>query len=338
MRLSLAKHLIEQYAEKPGIIYDPFAGSGTVLLEGWALGYEVVGSDLNYYAYVLSMGKLNPYKCVEEAKTVLLKYRELAEERALTLSIDDVPMWVRDFYDPNTLREICCWFFYLKEHNEWFLLSCLLGILHHQRPGFLSYPASHGAPYLRSSKYPKDIYPEMYQYKNVYEKLLKKVERSYKHIPSLDYSLSRKMILGDATKVRFNDEHFSTIITSPPYMKSLTYARDNRLRLWFLGEENWNDLDKTISPEKNLFIQMMKICFAKWADYQHPGDKCIIVIGDISVTYNGNKTSLVDVLVDISKQYYLCKDKYQDMIPESRKVVKGNSNIKREIIVIFERK
>lgn len=338
MRPDLSKYLIECYAKKGDIIYDPFAGSGTVLLEGWELGHEVVGNDLNYYAYVLSMGKLNPYKNFEDAQKSLLKYKMLAEKRAKTQDINYIPEWVKSFYDENTLKEICCWVFYLKKNKEWFLLSCLMGILHHQRPGFLSYPASHGAPYLRSKKYPKEYYPEMYKYKNVYEKLYNKVKRSYNSFPELNYSLSRKMFNKDATTIRFKNVHFSTIITSPPYMKSLTYARDNRLRLWFLGEEDWSSLDRKISPEKNAFIEMMKKCFKKWSKLQNAGDKCIIVIGDIPITYNNKKLTLSNLLTDISEKYYECIEKFIDPIPESKKVVKRNTRIKQEIIIVFERK
>ncbi len=214
-----------------------------------------------------------------------------------------------------------------------------MGILHHQRPGFLSYPASHGAPYLRSKKYPIELYPDMYKYKNVYEKLNSKVKRSYKNVPILNYALPRRMFNKDTTTIRFKkNEHFPTIITSPPYMKSLTYARDNRLRLWFLGEEDWTTLDKRISPEKSTFIELMQTCFKKWAKLQEAGDKCVIVIGDISITHNNKKVSLSEVLIDISKKYYTCIETFRDPIPEGRKVVKGNARIKQEIIVVFERK
>ena len=135
MRPDLAKYLIEQYAQQHGIIYDPYAGSGTVLLEGWELGHDVVGNDLNYYAYVLSLGKLYPYKTLDEAVSVLLKYKKLAEKKALIQDVEAVPDWVKAFYDIETLKEICSWVYYLKRNKEWFILSCLMGILHHQRPG-----------------------------------------------------------------------------------------------------------------------------------------------------------------------------------------------------------
>ena len=337
MRPGLARYLIQKYSSESGVIYDPFSGSGTVLLEGWVLGHSVVGNDLNYYAYVLSLGKLNPYETLEEAHGALSKYKVLVEKKVKSYSVEDIPEWVKSFYDTETLKEICCWVYYLKKYKEWYLLSCLMGILHHQRPGFLSYPASHGAPYLRCSKYPREQFPEMYQYKNVYEKLYSKVTRSYRHFPNLDYNISRRVILGDSTKIRLKDEHFSTIITSPPYMKSLTYARDNRLRLWFLGKDDWKGLDKMISPEKDIFIENMKKCFKKWSLVQKEGDKCVIVIGDIVVPYKDKRVSLSEVLIDLSKKYYSCAEKYQDPIPEKRKVVKGDTNIKQEIVIVLER-
>lgn len=337
MRQELAKYLIENYAKEAGYIYDPFAGSGTVLLEGWCQGYNVIGTDLNYYAYVLSMGKLHPYSDENTAQQVLSKYKDKAEKKALQYNISDIPVWVKEFFCEETLKEIASWTYYFKKNKEWFLLSCLLGILHHQRPGFLSYPSSHGAPYLRCSKYPKDEFPEMYAYKNVYEKLSAKIHRSYKNTPFFDFSLHREIHNKDTTKIKLQQTYISTIITSPPYMKSLTYARDNRLRLWFLGIDDWTTLDKKISPNKIVFTEMMKKCFKLWGDVQKQGDKCVIVIGDINISYNSANIPLSDLLVNISSPNYKLIEAYQDPIPESKKVVKGNNSIKREIIVVLER-
>ncbi len=337
MRIDLADYLINKYTPKDGVIYDPFMGSGTVLLQGWSLGYSVVGSDLNYYAYVLTKGKLNPYVSFDAADIQLKKYKYFAERKAKTFDLESVPEWVKQFYNEDTLKEICAWVYYLKKNNEWFLLANLLGILHHQRPGFLSYPASHGAPYLRSKKYPADKFPEMYEYKNVYDRLQKKVKRSYKTVPELDFEIERNAIIGDATKIHLKKYNISTIITSPPYMKALTYARDNRLRLWFLGENDWKQLDKKISPEKNTFIEMMEKCFNKWARIQSSGDKCIMVIGDIMVNHNHTKRSLSELLIELSKKHYTLIESFSDPIPETKKVVKGNSRIKEEIILVFER-
>ncbi len=338
LRPECVDFLINSYADPQKPIFDPFCGSGTVLLQGWVSGYKVYGNDLNPYAFTLSMGKMNPYEGLEEALAKLNLYRPIADNRAVKVNLETIPEWIKEFYNTDTLKEIIAWSSLLKSKKEWFLLSCLLGILHHQRPGFLSYPASHGAPYLRSNKYPRDQYPEMYEYRNVYEKLSQKIQRVYKSFPELNFDQERIVYNKDASTMHLKGIEAGTIITSPPYMRSLTYARDNRLRLWFLGEDDWETLDGKISPKKEAYSQMMSRCFRKWAGYQDHGDKCVIVIGDIKINSNPVEIALAQHLENISKRYYRLNEAYQDPIPESHKLVKGHNTIKREIIVVLERK
>jgi len=337
IRSDLIKYLIDKYAEKKEYIYDPFCGSGTVLLEGWVKGYDVIGVDLNPYAHTLSMGKLHPLISLNVAEEKLAIYNFAVMQIAKNLSIANIPDWVKDFFNKKTLKEICTWIMILQQNKEHFLASCLLGILHHQRPGFLSFPSSHGAPYLRSNKYPQEQFPEMYEYRNVYDRLLKKVRRAYNDSPNLDFSLSREVFLGDSSEINLSKKRIATIITSPPYMKSLTYARDNRLRLWFLGIEDWKELDKIISPTPEYFIDMMRNCFKKWSDLQIKNDKCVIIIGDIPITYSSKKMPLHEAMCEIAKSYYQLIEAFEDPIPEEKKMVKGNNKIKREIILVLER-
>ncbi len=339
LRPECAQFLIDSYADPQKPIFDPFCGSGTVLLQGWINQYDVYGNDMSPYAYVLSLGKLFPYPNECMAQETLDGLVAKVNKYAKTVNLDLVPEWVREFYHPDTLKEIIAWVHYLKRNREWFLLSSLLGILHHQRPAFLSYPASHGAPYLRVKKYPKEQYPEMYTYRNVYSKLSAKVCRTYKQFPTtIDLARQRVVFNKNAATMRLQNLPTGTIITSPPYMRSLTYARDNRLRLWFLGENHCDELDQTISPRQKDFITMMERCFRKWAKYQTKGDRCVVVIGDLCIKYNGEKVTLPQLIEWIAKDDYLLIEAYQDPIPESKKLVKGHDNIKREVIVALERK
>ncbi|ABN07842.1 hypothetical protein Mlab_1681 [Methanocorpusculum labreanum Z] len=337
LRYECAGYLIDQYAQPDEILFDPFCGSGTVLLEGWAKGYNVMGNDLNYYAYVLTMGKLYPYQTELDALATLDRYNNRVTKKTSQINLDVIPEWVQSFYHPQTLREIIAWTYYLRKNKEWFLLSCLMGILHHQRPGFLSYPSSHGVPYLRTNKYPRENYPEMYSYRNVYEKLNAKIKRSYKYIPNLDFSKERIVYNKNSASMKINQDRIGTIITSPPYMKSLTYARDNRLRLWFLGKDDWNSLDQKISPQGNDFILMMKQCIKKWSEHQISGDKCVVVLGDINIQYKNQKIPLAEMLTEISSKKYRLVEAFYDSIPEAKKQIKGKDLVKREIITVLER-
>ncbi|MCL2312957.1 MAG: hypothetical protein FWC41_10820, partial [Firmicutes bacterium] len=244
--------------------------------------------------------------------------------------------WIKDFFHPTTLKEIIAWTDVLIKNNDYFTLACLLGILHHQRPGFLSYPSSHGAPYLRNNKYPKSEFPMMYEYRNVYDRLSKKIERTYKFIPELDFTINREVLHINTLNASDISDN-TTIITSPPYMKSLTYARDNRMRLWFLGYSDWEGLDHEISIGKDAFSKLMDGCFDKWSNMQKKESYCIVVVGDILFD-RLKKKSIPDMICEVaSKHLYTTVDILDYPIDQNRKVVKIESKIKTEKICIFRR-
>jgi hypothetical protein len=235
------------------------------------------------------------------------------------------------------LKEISLWVGVLLNNKEWFLLACLMGILHHQRPGFLSYPSSHGSPYLRAHKFPKAQYPELYEYRSVGDRLLAKIKRSHKNIPLLDFSIPRDVLNCDIAAFEGKPGKRTTIITSPPYMKSLTYARDNRLRLWFLGHPDWQELDKRISMSKNDFISLMDNCFQKWRSIQQEGCYCVLIIGDI-VFDKKNETRLPDVICETAKKHGYTTLEIRDYpVNADRKFEKKATQIKTEKICVLRR-
>ncbi|AHA28759.1 DNA methyltransferase [Exiguobacterium sp. MH3] len=65
--------LLERYAMKKDIIYDPFAGSGTVLYEAGRKGLQAVGIELNPSAYYMS--KFYELMCVSiEEREEIIRY------------------------------------------------------------------------------------------------------------------------------------------------------------------------------------------------------------------------------------------------------------------------
>ena len=149
-----------------------------------------------------------------------------------------------------------------NKKKNFFLTACLLGILHHQRPGFLSYPASHLVPYLRRTKYPPEEYPGMYLYRDLRSRLLAKVQRAYRNPAFTDDWASRayRVWQTNAMKLPIEDGTIDAIISSPPYFGALDYARDNRLRLWFLGCDRWKDLDASLTASQKVYLPQMATC------------------------------------------------------------------------------
>lgn len=338
IKSSIAKFLILNFTKENDTIFDPFCGAGTIPFESWVSGRNVIANDLNSYAVVLSKAKLFPPRNVDAVTKEMEILTFLVEEALPSVKTDNVPEWVSNFFHPDTLREIIAWVNVLRERESWFILSCLLGILHHQRPGFLSYPSSHTVPYLRTNKFPKEEFPELYEYRNVKERLVKKVKRALRRHPHLDTRLKRRVYSKDASKCRIGIK-VDAVITSPPYMRQLDYARDNRLRLWFLGIHDHKTLDLTISPGQNDFVEIITSCLIQWDKIIKPGGKCILFLGDSMI--KNLKVTLPDLLQQIVANEitnFKLLFRHESLIPNKRRVRRNHSGNKSETILVFQKK
>lgn len=338
VKSSIAKFLIENFTQKGDTIYDPFCGAGTIPFEGWTLGRNVIGNDLNRYAFILTKAKLFPPGILEDIIVQIQSLKPLVLQRSEDIKIEYVPNWVRSFFHEQTLKETIAWTDILKEKELWFLLSCMMGILHHQRPGFLSFPSSHTVPYLRVKNFPIKEFPELYEYRNVTERLIKKVQRALKRQPVLDHSLARYAYNEDASTHLLTSQ-VDAIITSPPYMRQLDYARDNRLRLWFLDVFDYKPLDALISPKEVDFIQIITTCLGNWDTLIKSGGRCILFLGDNYSKKMG--LTLPEIIENV-----LLKDlgnfnlvfKHESVIPNNRRVRRNHTGNKVETVLVFEKK
>jgi len=335
IKSSIAASLISQFTNEGNLVYDPFSGSGTIALEAWIRKRRVIANDLSPYANLLTRAKLFPYESLDKALLDIARIDQAVGESKGSVDLRGVPVWVRRFFHSETLREIIAWMSILRRNRKWFLQSCLLGILHHQRPGFLSFPSSHTIPYLRQRKFPRWKFPELYEYRTVRDRLEAKVRRAFQRMPSLDYAINRRCYCRNAHKL-LPSEMVDAIITSPPYMRLLDYGRDNRLRLWFLGQSNWHSLDRLISPGEDLFLQIMTQCFTRWKSVIKPQKYCILVMGDAFKRKKRRK--LADLVSNIATSEvggYTRVCQYTESIPTERRVRRGSTGSLSETILVL---
>lgn len=322
---SMAASLVARFSKKGDVVYDPFSGCGTFAFEAWLAGRHALANDLSPYAKVLTTAKLFPYRSLREALRDLEKYEAQAKTQRSAYDLRSVPRWVRSFFHPETLREILSWTTILTKERRWFLLACLLGILHHQRPGFLSFPSSHTVPYLRSKKFPQSRFPDLYEYRSLTDRLEAKVKRAFRRVPNLDRQLSRQCFAKSAVDL-LPLKPVDAILTSPPYMRQLDYGRDNRLRLWFLGVEDCRSLDNVVSPREDDFFMLMSKCFKHWRTVLKPGGYCVLVIGD---TCSRDERS--DLPHDLSRIATEEVGGYS-LIVEHTDVIPNDRRVRREVI------
>ncbi len=274
---SIARTLVASHVVPGFKVLDPFCGSGTFLLEAHRYGATVTGIDKNRYAAVLSRAKLNPPQTLREGLQRINQLEEVVSESPGIPA--DVPTWVRKFFHPKTLGEVLSLTSELRRKKDWFTLACLLGILHHQRPGFLSYPSSYFVPYLRNRKFPRRKYPELYAYRAVLPRLRSKVERVLSGTSLSPSNGEFRVIEGDFLETELEQEEFDVVLTSPPYMGNLTYGRDNRLRLYFLGESDpdWLDRDEPSNPR--FFTRFLRDAFMRVDGLLSKHGRVLMVLG-----------------------------------------------------------
>ena len=333
----IARDLIEKYSEPGHLVVDMFCGSGTIPLEAACLGRRVFASDSSRYAITLTKGKLT---APTDLTSTLMGIDQLLT-RVETLAKPDlrqVPKWVRAFFHPNTLKETLRLVRVLRQERRYFLLGSLLGILHHQRPGFLSYPSSHLVPYLRSLKYPKFEFPELYEYRALAPRLKAKVTRSLTRKPSWSLPMLVDGVrLCSAETVKLPD-NIDCVVTSPPYMNALDYKRDNRLRLWFLEESTNERPDRTFATLER-FRRLVYRLVSQLEANMRRGGFCVFVVGD--QTLRGGEYYPSEVLTQCflsRNSRFVLHEFLTDVIPDIRRSRKHLAGIRQENILVFRKK
>ena len=332
----IAKDLILNLSKPNELVVDMFCGSGTVPLEAARLGRRVFASDKSIYAVTLTKAKLNAPVCIDVAHRCL----DRVLRRAELLPIPDlrrIPQWVRSFFHPRTLKEALRVTQVLMLERRHFFLASMLGILHHQRPGFLSYPSSHLVPYLRSEKFPVSDFPELYEYRPVAPRLAAKVERALKRTPNVPLSGFIEGIRRSSANFVNLPDNIDCVITSPPYMNALDYRRDNRLRLWFLGEKFGEKADRTFKAISE-FQKLMDKLARQLERKVRKGGHCVFVVGE--QTFRGGRRHPSEMLarsfLTHTSTFRLC-DVISDTIPDIRRSRKHVEGVKRENVLVFRK-
>ena len=133
----LPRFFIERLTKPGDLVFDPFMGRGTTLLEAALLGRVPSGCDANPLCQKLITPRLNPPTILE------------VQERLAEINFDAVAKMPKDllaFYHPQTLQQICALRSYLLGReksrlldaiDEWIQMVALNRLTGHS-PGFFS--------------------------------------------------------------------------------------------------------------------------------------------------------------------------------------------------------
>jgi len=336
LKPAIARDLIGRFTEPGELVLDCFSGSGTIALEAVLLGRRVIAADRNPYAVTLTRAKLEAPVSFEDAACRIRS--RLEEVRNVAKRVPhDVPEWVKRFFHPKTFLQALCFADACIEQDDQFSLACLLGILHHQRPGFLSYPSSHLVPYLRDKKYPRDEYPEMYEERALEPRLLAKAQRALKQNISIQSHGMGRVLDRDIASLTLGTQ-VDAIITSPPYMNALDYIRDNRLRMWFLDRKTAN-----YSPEPtdhSVEFDLLAEAFVRNAlSAVRPGGVCVLIVGETVRRKRITSHPAERLLAHMVKAdpALTLEHVIEDEIPDVRRTRRAAAATKRELVLVIRK-
>lgn len=332
---SIARDLILRYSSPGDLIVDPFCGSGTIALEAVLRGRRAFAADVSAYAAVLARAKLNPPRSLDEALQVAEGALHVASR--LRPSRNGAPKWVKRFFHPKTLGEALRFAAVCETGEKDFLLACFLGILHHQRPGFLSYPCSHLVPYLLDTKYPRSENPGLYKYRPLAPRLIAKVGRALRRLPAgLDRRAGRfhRSHIADLVFPR----RFDCLITSPPYMNALDYGRDNRLRLWFVEPGSAAELDDVAVDSVEDFVASLRLLAGACERRMRPGGHCILILGSkVHRSFEGHPSRVAFQAMSETAPSLRPVSAIIDHIPDVRRTRRRCRTTRMEHILVFRR-
>lgn len=306
---ALARTFISMLSNKNDIIFDPFSGRGTTLIEARLLGRKPLASDLNPLSVALTKAKNTSV----ELKIILERINELEENFDLVLYTPEANVQEDDIkliYHPRTLAKLCYLRRELLESDssvDNFLIGVVLGMMHGaERKDGSSFYASIDMPntFSMSPNYVKK-YVQQNRLKrvdrNIFQVLRERAKHLYRqeanfNINGIVKSIDAKYLSNDNMLKEYKNK-VGLVLTSPPYLNIVNYALQNWIRMWFLGKnpKKVNEkLDDNLGLGESLdFLNSVLIELKKMISED---GVIIFVIGDVAKSKNNVISPARDLL------------------------------------------
>ena len=233
----LPRFFIQRLTQPGDVVYDPFMGRGTTLIEAALMGRVPWGCDINPLSPILVRPRLTPPAADELAARIAALPLDLDVESRDDLSV---------FYHPDVLRAVSSMRHYFHEPQRdltdgWLRMVATNRLTGHS-PGFFSVyslPPNQAVSVksqIRINEKRKQTPPP----RDVRAILLKKSRQLLKDLTLFERDIlaavSTKALLltgsCDATP-QLPDNTISLAVTSPPFLNEVQYDLDNWLRCWF---------------------------------------------------------------------------------------------------------
>jgi hypothetical protein len=284
----LPRFFIERLTQTGEVVYDPFMGRGTTLLEAALLGRVPCGCDVNPLSVVLTRPRLHPPELGEVVRRL---------ERLDFSHSKDVPEDLLVFYHRDTLKQICALRSYLIARAEagesdavddWIRMVAVNRLTGHS-PGFFSVYTlpPNQATSVKAQRKINEKRGQQPSRKNVAEIIARK---SRLLLSDCDAG-ARRTLAGVCGKAQLLTQasnavpqigtgSVSLVVTSPPFLDIVNYAGDNWLRCWFIGVDP-AAVKLTVPKKLEDWQRAMTEVFRELSRVLSPGGHVAFEVGEV---------------------------------------------------------
>ena len=300
----LVDFFVERLTHPGDLVYDPFMGRGTTVVESALLDRAVAGCDVNPLSRTLVKPRLTPPTLSE------------VRERLTSLDLGDDGDYRDDltvFYHPDTLRDICGLRSYLRRRrakgsidgiDEWVEMVAVNRLTGHS-PGFFSVytlPPNQAVSIESQCKInarraqtpqPRDVRRLIL---NKTRSLLKNCDDGARRRLRARAAGARLLTKASSTTSEIKSSSVKLVVTSPPFLDVVDYASDNWLRCWFCGIDP-ESVRMTITRKLDTWQSAMTEVFRELQRVLVPGGHVAFEVGEV----RGAKLKLEEAVVPCGK-------------------------------------
>jgi len=289
-KAQVPRFFIELVSHEGDVVYDPFSGRGTTILEAGLLGRRVVANDINPLSKVLARPRFF-VPALDELEKRLHSIRFAPRARA------DIDLSM--FYHPRTESEIVSIKRYLERRNHakqednldrWIRMVATNRLTGHSKGFFSVYtlpPNQAVSP--ESQRRINRRLRQKPEYRDTRSIVMEKTRSLLRNLTDGQIKNLRnagktaRFLTTDAARTKsIRSGSIMLTVTSPPFLNVVQYAHDNWLRCWF------NSIDKksvglalTTASDLNDWSFEMEDVFAELYRITVPGGWVAFEVGEV---------------------------------------------------------
>lgn len=282
-KAQLPEFFIQRLTRPGDVVYDPFMGRGTTLIQAALMGRRAVGNDVNPLSKLLTRPRLKPIS--------------LTEVRDALASID----WSKGtvdredllaFYHPHTLRK-------LEALRQWIDERAPLDgddpdrVADWIRMVAINRLSGHSSGFFSGRSMPPNQAVSIAAQEKINAKL--GVSPPERDIPAIILKKTKSLLRDGAPQ--YNEDHglhvgaawttpdiksgsVDLVVTSPPFLDVVQYAADNWLRCWFAGIDP-GEVEIAMHRTEGDWTEMVRRTLSELARVVRPGGHIAFEVGEV---------------------------------------------------------